>query len=125
MDFDIVKPDFENIEEDIIMKEYLAMWKQYVDFKGKTNLRGYWMAFLINVIVAAVLGLIAKATDFTILTNIYSLAVMIPGLAICVRRLNDAGKSWANIFWSFLPLVGQIILIVKLCAPSQNAVQNA
>ena len=104
------------------MNEYIEMWKHYADFSGKTTVRGYWMAFLINVIIAVVLSLLMQAVNsLAFLSTIYSLATLIPGLAICVRRLNDAGKSWANIFWSFLPLVGAIILIVKLCAPSQNA----
>ena len=106
-----------------IMNEYIEMWKHYADFSGKTTVKGYWMAFLINFLVALVLGFLVQAvSSLAFLSTIYSLAVLIPGLAICVRRLNDAGKSWANIFWSFLPLVGAIILIVKLCAPSQNTV---
>ena len=107
------------------MNEYIEMWKHYADFSGKTTVKGYWMAFLINFLVALVLGFLVQAVNsLAFLSTIYSLAVLIPGLSICVRRLNDAGKSWANIFWSFLPLVGAIILIVKLCAPSQNTVND-
>ena len=102
------------------MKEYVEMWKHYADFSGKTTVRGYWMAVLINFLIAFVLGLLIQAVhSLSILSTIYSLAVLIPGLAIQVRRFNDGGKSWANIFWWFLPLVGWIVAIVKLCAPSQ------
>ena len=105
------------------MNEYIEMWKHYADFSGKTTVRGYWMAFLFNFIAALILSLIMQAVNsLAFLSTIYSLAAFIPGLAICVRRFNDAGKSWANIFWGFLPVVGTIIMIVKLWAPSQNTV---
>lgn len=106
------------------MNEYLEMWKHYADFNSCTNLKGYWMAFLINSLVAMVLSFLAQNIGlFGIVSYVYSLAVMIPGLAISVRRLRDGGKHWANIFWGCLPIIGTIILIVKLCAPSQY--QNA
>ena len=102
------------------MNEYLDMWKHYADFSGKTTVKGYWMAVLINFIIALAINLLAtKISVFAFISSIYALAVLIPGLAICIRRLRDGGKHWANIFWSFLPVVGFIVLIVKLCAPSQ------
>ena len=101
------------------MKEYLDMWKNYANFGGRTSVRGYWMAFLFNVIVSLVVGFIAGLLPaLAIIGTIYSLAGLIPGLAITIRRLRDAGQGWGWIFISFVPLVGVIILIVKLCKPS-------
>jgi len=100
------------------MQEYIEMWKHYADFSGRTTVRGYWMAILFNLIASFLIGFIASLTGLTILSSLYSLAILIPGLAICIRRLRDAGCHWANIFWSFLPLVGFIILIIKLCKKS-------
>ena len=103
------------------MNEYIDMWKHFADFSGTTSVKGYWMAALINFIIALVINLLATQVGFfVILSNLYTLAILIPGLAICIRRLRDAGKHWTNIFWPFLPLVGAIVLIVKLCGPSQN-----
>ena len=101
------------------MKEYLDMWKNYANFGGRTSVRGYWMAFLGNVIVAFVLGFVVGLLQGpAIISSIYTLAALIPGLAITVRRLRDAGQGWGWIFISFVPVVGAIILIVKLCKPS-------
>ena len=101
------------------MKEYLDMWKNYANFSGRTSVRGYWMAVLFNMIVTFVIGLVVSLLHLPeIVTTIYSLAIMIPGLAITVRRLRDAGQGWGWIFISFVPLVGVIILIVKLCKHS-------
>ena len=99
--------------------EYIAMFVNYANFDDRTSVRGYWMAVLWNFVAALALGLIfgwSKVTSW--IPSLYGLAVLVPGLAIAVRRLRDAGNEWTNIFWSFLPIAGQIILIVKLCEPS-------
>ena len=101
------------------MQEYIAMWKNYVNFSDRTSVRGYWMAFLFNFIAALVLGVLAAIVPvLSFLSGIYSLAVLIPGLAIVIRRLRDAGKQWYAIFIAFVPLVGGILLIVWLCQPT-------
>jgi uncharacterized membrane protein YhaH (DUF805 family) len=98
------------------MKEYLDMWKNYANFSGRTSIRGYWFAVLGNVIVSTVIGIITGILPkLAIIATLYSLAALIPGLALTVRRLRDAGKNWPWIFISFVPLVGGIILIVMLC----------
>ena len=102
----------------MIMKEYLDLWKHYADFSGRTTVRGYWMAFLFNCVISLALSFIAGAIGLGILSGLYSLAILIPGLAICIRRLRDAGCHWANIFWPAVPIAGIIVLIVKLCKPS-------
>ena len=91
---------------------YMDMWKNFANFSGRTSLHTYWWTFLANIIIGTVLGFIPYVSF------IYSLVSLIPGLALTVRRLNDAGKSWAWIFISLVPLVGWIILILMLCKPS-------
>lgn len=100
------------------MNEYIAMWKNYVNFKDRTTVKGYWMAFLINFAVSLILGVIANFTGITMLASLYSLAVLLPSLGMTVRRLNDAGKPWPWIFIAFVPVIGAIWLIVLLCKPS-------
>ena len=101
------------------MKEYLAMWKNYANFSGRTDRRGYWMAVLFNffagLILSAILLVIPK---LALISSLYGLALLIPGLAICIRRLRDAGKNWPWIFICFVPVVGWIILLILLCKPS-------
>lgn len=103
------------------MQEYIAMWKNYVNFKDRTSVRGYWMAILFNVIAAFILGMIANFIPaLSFLSGLYSLAVLIPGLALVVRRLRDTGKAWYYIFFALIPLVGSIILLVFMCQKTTN-----
>ncbi len=98
-----------------ILNYYVDMWKNFANFSGRTNVPAYWWASLVNFIISTILGYIPYVGI------IYTLAVLIPGLSITVRRLNDAGKAWGWIFINLIPLVGQIIFIIMLCKPSKNA----
>ena len=99
-----------------IINCYVDMWKNFANFSGRTSVGGYWWAYLGNLIVSFVLGLIGVE----VLITVYSLATLIPTLSIAVRRLRDAGKGWGWLFINLVPLVGWIIFIVLLCKPSVN-----
>ena len=99
-----------------IINCYVDMWKNFANFSGRTTVGGYWWAVLGNFIVSFVLSMIGVQ----FLITVYSLATLIPTLSIAVRRLRDAGCHWSAIFLPLIPLVGAIILIVKLCKPSVN-----
>jgi uncharacterized membrane protein YhaH (DUF805 family) len=99
-----------------IINCYVDMWKNFANFSGRTSVGGYWWAYLGNIIVSIVLGLIGVE----VLITVYSLATLIPTLSIAVRRLRDAGKGWGWLFITLVPLVGWIIFIVMMCKPSVN-----
>lgn len=115
-----------------MLKAYKDYWLGYVDFRGRTSVAGYWFTVLANILVSIILSFILgflagilgafiydfQNTRFLALMLSFSCLCILPSLAIVIRRLRDAGKSWANIFWTFLPLAGSIILIVLLCQPS-------
>ena len=100
------------------MQEYIAMWQEFANFSGKTSVRGYWMAALINFVVSFAIGMVAGILKLDILSTLYSLAVLIPGLAIAVRRLNDAGHTWKSLLLSLIPIVGWILVLIRLCKKS-------
>lgn len=101
-----------------VFKEYVAMWKNYANFSDRTNVRGYWMAFLWNWVASFALGYIGNWLNATILATLYGVAALVPGLALSVRRLKDMGKPWQYIFFALIPIVGAIMLIVWLTKPS-------
>lgn len=54
-------------------------------------------------------------------SGLVGLALLLPSLGLCVRRLHDIGKSGWWIFISLIPIVGWIILLVWYCKDSQMA----
>jgi len=91
-------------------------FQKYADFSGRARRSEFWWFVLLNSLVSTALGRLAEIGDgsslFTALSGLWSLAVFIPGLAVAWRRLHDVGKSGANWFWLFLPIVGWVMLIV-------------
>ena len=98
----------------------------YANFKGKTTRADFWWAvlgiFILSFIVSLVGGLIFGNSESgtNILSSIFSLITLIPGIALEVRRLHDIGKSGWWLLISLIPLVGGIILIIWYCQPSKN-----
>ncbi|MFP3122708.1 DUF805 domain-containing protein [Ectobacillus funiculus] len=103
------------------MQWYLKVLKNYVGFQGRASRQEYWMFVLVNVIISIVLSIIDTMADLSsVLTGIYSLLILLPSLAVGVRRLHDTGRSGWWLLISLIPLIGSIILIVFACQDSQE-----
>lgn len=101
-------------------KEYVLMFKRWSDFEGKSNLKEFWMAILINFIITLILQALGQAVDIlTIVGFIYSLVVLIPSISLGIRRLHDIGKSGWNLLWMFLFVIGWIYLIILFARKSE------
>jgi len=102
------------------MNWYLAVLKNYVGFSGRARRTEYWMFALFNIIIFAVLGILAAVTRsyfFWILYSLYALAVIIPSLAVTWRRMQDTGRNGLWILLGLIPFVGGIILLVFMLLP--------
>lgn len=84
----------------------------YVNFTGRSTASEYWWVFLFNFLVSLCTSWIP------VLGQLISLGLLIPGLALGIRRLHDTGKHWYYIFMGLIPLAGFIILIVQYCKAS-------
>lgn len=116
--FDIIKLKRSRSKENII-NAYKKFLNNYTNFNGRSSRSDYWYVFLANFLIGFIGGLIPALAGLTaLLSSIYSLAVLIPGIALFIRRMHDINKSGWNFFWSFVPVVGLIILLVFLCKPS-------
>jgi uncharacterized membrane protein YhaH (DUF805 family) len=98
---------------------YLEALKKYAVFSGRSRRKEYWYFVLFNIIVAivlagidALLGTRSSYAGAGLLSGIYSLAVLIPTLAVTVRRLHDIDRSGWWIFINLIPLIGAIVLLV-------------
>ncbi|HRZ98725.1 MAG TPA: DUF805 domain-containing protein [Paludibacter sp.] len=101
------------------MNWYLKVLKQYLDFSGRARRKEYWMFILFNIIFSAIAMTIDYLLGLSVMgsgpiTMIYSLAILIPSIAVVVRRLHDINKSGAWILIGFIPLLGAIWLLVLL-----------
>lgn len=95
------------------MEWYLAVLKQYAVFTGRARRKEYWMFCLFNLIIAVVLAIIEGVIGSPgIVGMIYSLAVLVPSIAVGIRRLHDTGRTGWWLLIALIPLIGAIVLII-------------
>ena len=115
------------------MHWYLEVLKKYAQFDGRARRKEYWFFALFNCLIGFVIMLIAglvigatgvraddpAAAGFLAsyfagmgIVGLYSLAVLIPGLAVTVRRLHDTDRSGWWMLIALVPYVGSIVLLI-------------
>lgn len=94
------------------MEWYLAVLKKYAVFTGRARRKEYWMFFLFNVLITLALEVIDGLLGTTFIGALYGLVVLIPSIAVTVRRLHDIGRTgwWALI--GLIPVLGFIVLLI-------------
>lgn len=88
---------------------YKKVVTNYAVFNGRARRKEYWyfglVSFLMILVVGFIGGLIGKGM---LLYNLYNLAVLLPTVAVGVRRLHDSNRSG---WWLLLPVVNLIMLL--------------
>lgn len=111
-----------------------TVFRKYAEFGGRASRPEFWWFALFSALVSAALNALSvpmsgamygrmfevgatasSAYGWVSFAGVWSIAVLLPSLAVTVRRLRDAGRNWTELFWLLLPIVGAIILIVHLC----------
>lgn len=95
--------------------------KKYTEFNGRARRKEYWNFVLFNIIFSVVLTVIDMQTGIFnaevgvgLLSGIYALIVLIPGIAVSIRRLHDTNRNGWWLLISLIPIIGPIILLVFL-----------
>jgi uncharacterized membrane protein YhaH (DUF805 family) len=108
------------------MNWYVEVLKKYAVFSGRARRKEYWMFFLFNLIITFVLilidslmGTISPQSGLGLLSGLYSLAVLIPSIAVTIRRLHDTGRSGWWILIGLVPVIGGIVLLVFMVLDSE------
>lgn len=96
----------------------ICLQQKYVDFSGRARRSEYWYFFLFTLLVDIAASIVDAiiGSDLGAGTGIVSLiaglALLLPGIAVAIRRLHDTSRSGWWILIGLIPLVGWIILIV-------------
>lgn len=110
-----------------------TVFRKYAEFDGRATRPEFWWWVLFTVLVNAALGALTVRQPTGVdmlqvgpsLTGLWSVAVLLPTLAVTVRRLRSAGHPWGNLFWLLLPVAGIIVLIVLCAQPDQPSIPAA
>lgn len=105
-----------------------VLTEKYADFTGRARRAEFWWFNLVNFGVFILLGILRQIGGigglFALVGGLYALAVIIPGIAIAVRRLHDTNKSGWMLLIGLIPLVGAIILLVFYFTDSDRGANN-
>lgn len=96
--------------------------RKYVDFRGYASRSEYWWWILFVVLVSIGATVLDAAMRTQWLVTVWQLAVLLPSLAVLVRRLRDAGFHWAWIFIALVPVIGGLVLLTFVCLPTKQRV---
>jgi uncharacterized membrane protein YhaH (DUF805 family) len=103
------------------MNWYLTVWKKYAVFSGRARRKEYWFFLLFNIIITIALfmvdgaiGTLSVNGGIGLLSGIYSLAVLIPSLAVGIRRLHDTDRSGWWLLIGLIPVIGSVAILVLM-----------
>ena len=96
----------EKIKTHFMQYGYATFKDHYADFKGRTNRPGFWYFQLYMFITVFVFSFLSGLLNMPILSLLISIAFILPGLSISVRRLHDTGRCW---YWMLLSIVPGIL----------------
>jgi uncharacterized membrane protein YhaH (DUF805 family) len=98
-----------------------SVLRKYAEFRGRASRSEFWWWALFTFLATAVLAAIPfdqSRLSSSPYVAAWSLVVLLPSLAVEVRRLRDAGRGWGHVFWILLPIAGPIVLVVLLTRPT-------
>lgn len=100
-----------------------AVLRRYADFTGRARRPEFWWWILLVALVNAGIETlepvrIGESTLAEIVGGAWAVAVLLPTLAVAVRRLRDTGRRWTTLFYGLIPVAGLIILAVQLSQPA-------
>jgi len=94
---------------------------RYIDFNTRSSRSEYWYWFLFVILVSIVAGVIdGLLFGATVLGGLVSLALIIPGIAVGVRRLHDIDRSGWWYLIVFVPLIGVLVLLYWFVQPGTS-----
>ena len=107
------------------MNWYIEVIKKYAVFNGRARRKEYWYFFLFNILISffiafveGLTGNLDPDTGYGLLSGIYTLALLLPGIAVSIRRLHDTNRSGWWLLIAFIPLIGAIVLLVFFASDS-------
>lgn len=109
-----------------------TVFRKYAMFEGRAGRAEFWWWILFIALVSAALAILTRmftpigASPYVgrasqpgaDLSGLWALAVLLPTLAVTVRRLRDAGYGWPHVFWVLVPVAGLVVLAVLASQPT-------
>jgi Predicted membrane protein len=111
----------------VLVENYFSVLRKYAVFTGRASRKEFWMFVLVNIVISIIFSILTRIPIlriiFWIVFILFSLAVLIPGIALGIRRLHDVNYSGWLILLCLIPVVN-VIFIFLLCVIEGNQYDN-
>jgi len=111
----------------VLVENYFSVLKKYAVFTGRANRKEFWMFVLVNIIISLIFGILTKIPVlkvlFWIVFTLFGLAVLIPSIALGIRRLHDVNYTGWLMLLCVVPVVN-VIVVFLLCVIEGNPNEN-
>lgn len=118
--------DIEKLDLGMIENFKQCITKKYATFDGRASRAEYWRFLAATYALMGIISILAAISEIlgAIALGILYLAIIIPGLALGIRRLHDINKSGWYVLVSLIPLVGCIWLIVLMATKGDEDINQ-
>jgi len=114
-------------KREVEMNWYLVALKKYAVFAGRARRKEFWFFMLFNTLITVALAMIDMWTGtydedvgLGLLSGLYAVAMIVPSIAVTVRRLHDTDRSGWWYLLLFIPLIGALVILVFMLLDSQR-----
>lgn len=117
------KRKFVRVREMTFENAIIAFWEGYLNFQGRSRRREFWYAAICNWLIALAISLLGAITIrqlASVMEFMFTAMVVLPNLAVAIRRMHDIGKSGLILLVSFIPIIGPIWLLILLSRDSDK-----
>ena len=110
-----------------LMINFIKVLKKITVFTGRSDRREFWLFMLCNFIVGIILSILGNIPFigklFFVVSILYSLAVLVPSIAVGIRRLHDTNRTGLLMLLLLIPGIGAIV-VLALCAMEGTPGEN-
>jgi len=111
----------------VLVENYFSVLKKYIVFTGRASRKEFWMFVLVNIVISVIFSILTRIpilrVIFWIVFSLFTLAVLIPGITLGIRRLHDINLSGWLMLLCLIPVVN-VIAVFLLCVIEGNQYDN-
>ena len=106
-----------------------SFFSKYATFSGRARRSEFWYAVLFTTLVSIAISIVWPSTTVvldgmsfqqsSLPSNLWQLAILVPSIALSVRRLHDVGRKGTYYLFVLLPIVGWILLFIQFVKDSE------
>lgn len=105
-----------------LLRWYLWPWQRYAEFDGRSSRKEFWTFYLGNVVLSLLLTTLSGGPGrglIGLLVLVYALALIVPTIAVIVRRFHDQGRKGWWVLLGLIPVVGGLVVLAFMLVDSQ------